>query len=165
MKNRIPDYFQLHKYNVSPENIVRHYFGCDTDTVRPKVIVTPIWPIKVFSKAADTITSITERRVYQVEYKGHFITLIRSGIGASLTGDVMLALGCTLCERLIFTGSVGGLDPSMEVGDLIVPEKSFSGWFLPISREGYSNYRLFSRSGGTGCSRYTKYKNNRFKNM
>jgi len=133
MKNRIPDYFQLHKYNVTPETIVGYYLGCDRNAIRPNVIVTPIWPVKVFSQVAGNITSIKERRVYQMEYKGHLITLIRSGIGAPLTGDVILALGCTHCERLIFTGSVGGLDPSMEIGDLVVPEKSFSG-------DGFSRY-------------------------
>lgn len=61
------------------------------------------------------------------------VSLIRSGMGAPQTGDVILALGCTPCEVAIFTGSVGGLGNGIEIGDLAVAEKSFCG-------DGFSRY-------------------------
>src|SRR5438874_7143320 len=47
------------------------------------------------------------------------VTVIRSGLGAPQTGDIVLALGCTRCETLVFSGSVGGLDAAMGIGDLV----------------------------------------------
>ncbi|MQY69598.1 MAG: phosphorylase, partial [Firmicutes bacterium] len=67
------------------------------------------------------------------EYHGQLISFIRCGIGAPMTGDVILSLACTPCQRVIFTGSVGGLDASMKIGDVLIPKKSLSG-------DGFSRY-------------------------
>ncbi len=133
MRNRLPEYFQLGKYNITPEDIVKLYLKCGSDAIRPEVIVTPLWRPDVFGKYVSNVKTIAENVVYEVKYGGKPITLVRTGVGAPLTGDFILALACTPCERIIFTGSVGGLIPSMEVGDLIVPNKSVCG-------EGFSRY-------------------------
>jgi purine-nucleoside phosphorylase len=133
MRDRIPSYFQLQKYNITPEDVVKLYFHCEPAVIQPKVIVTPYWHVERFSGNADSVTTVFEDAVYQLEYNGQVITFIRTGIGAPQTGDAIVALGCTPCETIVFTGSVGGLSSSMEIGDLIVTEKSICG-------DGFSRY-------------------------
>ena len=133
MRDRLPAYFQLQKYDITPEDIVKTCLGCDSDAVKPRVIVTPGWQASTFEKHASSIATVSEGIVYEIEYHGLPITFIRSGIGAPQTGDFILALGCTACERVIFTGSVGGLEATMEMGDFIISEKSLCG-------DGFSRY-------------------------
>ena len=133
MDNRIPAYFQLDQYHIAPEDVVRGTLHCEPGNIQPRVIVTPIWKVDVFTEVADEITEVVEGSIYQLKYQQQPFTLIRSGIGASQTGDVMLALGCTPCNTAIFIGSVGGLSADMQIGDLIVAEKSLCG-------DGFSRY-------------------------
>ncbi|HEY4721404.1 MAG TPA: hypothetical protein VII92_06130, partial [Anaerolineae bacterium] len=133
MGNRIPAYFQLDKYNIAPEDVVRGTLHCEPGNLRPRVIVTPIWKVDVFTEVADAITEVVEGSIYQLKYQQQQFSLVRSGIGAPQTGDVMLALGCTPCSVAIFIGSVGGLSAGMQIGDLIVAEKSLCG-------DGFSRY-------------------------
>lgn len=133
MSDCLPEYFQLQRYNITSEDVARLYLRCDSDTIKPKVIVTPAWKVDIFEKHADSIKTVSEGIVYEIEYRGQAVTLIRSGIGAPQTGDFVLALGCTPCRNIIFTGSVGGLHPSMDIGDLILSEKSICG-------DGFSRY-------------------------
>jgi purine-nucleoside phosphorylase len=117
MSDRLPEYFQLQKYNITPEDIVKLYLRCDSDAIRPTVIVTPNWQANIFERHADSIITVSEGIVYEIEYHGQVITLIRSGIGAPQTGDFVLALACTPCSSIIFTGSVGGLSAEVETQD------------------------------------------------
>jgi len=133
MGDGLPEYFQLQRYNITPEDVVNLYLRCDPGVIKSRVIITPIWQASIFEKNAGSITTVSEGIVYEIEYQDQAITFIRSGIGAPQTGDFILALGCTPCERVIFTGSVGGLDPSMEIGDFVVSEKSICG-------DGFSRY-------------------------
>ncbi len=87
----------------------------------------PWWQPDVFGLWANRITTITDHILYELEFKGKTISVIRSGIGAPQSGDTVLALGCTPCERIIFAGSVGGLRSDIHIGDLITPEFSYSG--------------------------------------
>ena len=132
MTTRIPPYFELDKYNITPENVVELYLGCEPDAVHADVIITPVWYTGFIDQLPGAAT-VSEGRVYEHKYRDRAISIIRSGIGGPQTGDVVLALGCTPCERVVFTGSVGGLDLSMEIGDLLLVEQSVSG-------EGFSRY-------------------------
>jgi purine-nucleoside phosphorylase len=135
MNSRLPAFFQLGKYNISPEDVVRCTFGCEPDTIENKVIVTPNWGPDVFADAADAITEIASglRSVWQLSYAGRVLSLIRSGIGAPMAGEAVLALGCTPCKTLIFTGSLAGLHKDIRIGDLFVVERSICG-------DGFSRY-------------------------
>lgn len=93
----------------------------------------PFWSVDIFTQVATNITEIVQGSVYQLEYQGQLVSLVRSGIGAPQTGDVILALGGTSCEEVVFTGSVGGLGNGIQIGDLVVVEKAFSG-------DGFSRY-------------------------
>ena len=112
---------------------MRSVLQCESTTIRPRVLVTPFWRAEIFTKVATKITEMVQGIVYELEYEGKLVSLIRSGIGAPQTGDVILALGCTSCEAVVFTGSVGGLANNIKIGDLVVVEKSVCG-------DGFSRY-------------------------
>lgn len=133
MNNRLPAYFQLDRYDISPDDVVRGTLRCEPNTIRPKVVVMPNWSVDIFTHVATNITEIVQGSVYQLEYRGQLVSLVRSGIGAPQTGDVILALAGTACEELVFTGSVGGLGSDIQIGDLLVVEQSFCG-------DGFSRY-------------------------
>lgn len=135
MSTRLPAFFQLSKYNISSEDVVKSTFGCEPDAIQRKVIVTPNWGPEVFADAADDVTEIAigVHSVWQLSFAGTNFSLIRCGIGAPMAGNVVLALGCTACKNLIFTGSMAGLHGNIHIGDLLVVERSICG-------DGFSRY-------------------------
>jgi purine-nucleoside phosphorylase len=143
MNRGIPRYFSHGEYNIAPCDVCRLILRCETDDVREKVIITPCWSESFLTEIADNIEAIAEDMVFEVSYKDEKFTLIRSGVGAPLTGDVVLALGCTPCRYIIFTGSFGGLTEAVAIGDLLVVTESIAG-------DGFSSYlaegRLSARS-------------------
>lgn len=138
MTKGIPEYFAHKKYNISPEDITRLVLRCEPEDIQKKVILTPIWSKEDFlTDIVDNIETISESDfvpcVYTVSYQNRLMTLVRSGIGAPQAGDVVLALGCTPCRHLIFTGSFGGLTEDLAIGDLLTIAESIGG-------DGYSSY-------------------------
>ena len=129
----LPDFFQLDKFHVSPADVTQMIFHCDPDIIHPDVILLPWWQPEVFGMWVDRITPITKNVLYDVQYNGQPISIVRSGIGAPQSGDAVLALGCTACERIFFAGSVGGLRSDIKIGDLMLPEFTYSG-------DGFSRY-------------------------
>jgi len=122
-----PAFLQLEKYDISPVNVTRMAFHCGPEAIHPDVILAPWWQPEIFELWADQITMITPDVLYEIVFQGKALSFVRSGIGAPQAGDAVLALSFTPCERILFTGSVGGLRPDMLVGDLVMPEFSFAG--------------------------------------
>jgi len=138
MGTGIPGYFAHDKCNISSEDITRLILHCEPEDIQEKVILTPCWKKEGFlSEAVDNIETISESDftpcVYTLSYQNQPITLVRSGVGAPQAGDVVLALGCTPCRQLIFTGSFGGLTEDLTIGDLLTITESVGG-------DGYSSY-------------------------
>jgi purine-nucleoside phosphorylase len=133
VENRIPDYFRLADYAISGDDVARLGLQCDAAQIQPDVLMTPAWKPEVLLRYVDRCEVVCPHRVYTIEYQGRQLTLIRSGIGAPVTGDVTLALGCTPCRRILFVGSVGGLLPDMTIGDLVLVTGSVGG-------DGFSMY-------------------------
>lgn len=123
----------------SPADIIRGTLRCEPAAIHRDVILTPHWKAEIFEPFVRSLTVIVPDVVYEIEMRGRIITLIRSGIGAPLTGDAVLVLGTTACKRLIFIGSAGGLAPEVNIGDLLVPSVSLSG-------DGFSRYLQASLS-------------------
>jgi purine-nucleoside phosphorylase len=130
---RLPPYFSFQRYGVSPSSLLPFLLGCEPMHIRADVIMTPIWAADTFKEHASSIDVVAGDRVYDLHYQGSIMTLIRSGVGAPLTGDIVLSLADSKCRRILFTGSVGGLLPALAIGDLMVPTHSVSG-------DGFSAY-------------------------
>ncbi len=132
MQSRIPDYFLLDEYNITAQDVVHMYLRCEPEAIHSDVVITPVWNVGFIDRFPD-ITDVSHGLVYEIGNQERQISVIRSGMGAPSTGDIVLALGCTPCRRLIFTGSAAGLNPEMKIGDLLVVNQSICG-------EGFSRY-------------------------
>ena len=126
-ENRLPDYFLLEQYDISPEDVAREVLKCDQQQVQSTVILSPFWAKDVVTGLGGAVLEIVENRVWNVDLDGFSVTVMRTGLGAPATGDIALALGVTPCREVLFTGSAGGLDEDYEVGDLIFETGAVSG--------------------------------------
>ncbi len=117
----------------TPYELVRAGLGCEPEQIQRDVILTPHWKVELFTPYVQAVIEIVPGKVYEFELRSHPVTMIRTGIGAPLTGDALLALGSTPCKRLIFIGSTGALQPDLNIGDLVIPTLSLSG-------DGFSRY-------------------------
>ena len=133
MTGRLPEYFALDRYSVSAADVVRMVLECDPCRIQAKVLMTPIGSHETFLSVATVEETVTPDAVYTLRYRDTLLTLIRSGVGAPQTGEAMLALACSPCQRVVFVGSVGGLSAGMRIGDLVLPTESVSG-------DGFSKY-------------------------
>jgi purine-nucleoside phosphorylase len=133
MKRGIPDYFILEKYGILPDDIVTLFLHCKPENIQERVIITPIWSEGNFISPADKFETVVDKYLYDITCHGQKISLIRSGMGAPITGDVILALGCTPCKQIVFTGSFGGLTEKISIGDMVIVTESISG-------DGFSRY-------------------------
>jgi purine-nucleoside phosphorylase len=133
IRHGLPESFCLSKYGISESDIVINTIGCSPEAINENVIIAPFWEPDIYKDYVDSIVEIVKDKVFEITYQDKKITYIRSGIGAPQTGETILALGCTKCKQIIFTGSVGGLSEDQEIGHFIVPKYSISG-------DGYSKY-------------------------
>lgn len=139
---RIPGYFALDRYGISPADVVRLTLGCESERIRPLVVLAPVWSPQVLADHVERTEVVSDGlvKVDDVACDGFSFSYVRSGIGAPQAGDVALALGCTGCSHILFIGSVGGLSEREQVGDLALPTHSVTG-------DGFSSYLAPSSSG------------------
>ena len=80
-------------------------------------------PLLDFFKDYKTI-EYADNKYYEVNYKGFDIVIAHSKIGkvfASLTASIMIEkFGC---DTLLFSGVAGGINPKLQIGDLIIADK------------------------------------------
>ncbi len=133
MAKGLPAFLRLDDYGVAAADVVRALLRCEPRRIRRKVVLSPIWGGEVFGRCAQRLDTLVEGLVWELRYRDEAVTLLCPGIGAARTGDVVAALACTPCELLMLTGSAGGLDANMRIGDLLLPEKMLRG-------EGFSRY-------------------------
>jgi len=129
----IPSYFLLEKYGIKPDDVCRLFLRCEPHEIQEEVVITPEWLADIWTDTADNMVTIYENIVYTLLYKGQKFTFIRSGMGASQAGEVVLALSSTPCRHIIFTGSFGGLTDKLKIGDFLTVTESMGG-------DGYSSY-------------------------
>jgi purine-nucleoside phosphorylase len=115
------------RFGTGPRELAQGVLECSPEEIRTTVILAPVWePERTFGLKAEPLTEGCVR-VWQVELDGKPATWIVPGIGAPTNMDVVLALGATSCKRILFIGSAGALDEKMELGDIVLPEKSICG--------------------------------------
>lgn len=118
----------IKRYGTEPEDICRSTLGVDTAKIRERVIIAPWWVPTIFPGMDAAFVNVCESvQVWDVSYEGQEITYIKTGIGAPMVMDMVLVLGVTGCKKAVFIGSVGALDPGINIGDIVVPEYSVCG--------------------------------------
>src|SRR5579859_3858119 len=103
-----------------------------TDTLPRTAVITAFAPEKTAMVAL-----LTDKKVYKLHgaeivagtLAGHDVLLAESGVSmvnASLTAQSLIDR--FKIERIVFSGIAGGIDPSLHVGDVVVPEE----WVEPL---------------------------------
>jgi purine-nucleoside phosphorylase len=116
-------------YGSTEDDIVSSCMRISKDQVSEHVVIAPWWEPDIFGWSGELLSG-NERasiKVWRISLDGMEITYVKSGIGAPVLMDVVLALGLTGCKRIIFVGSVGALDEKIGIGDIIIPEYSICG--------------------------------------
>lgn len=128
------DYAELIKgiarYGSSAEDVCKQVLGISSNQIKSKVIITPWWEPSVFSglgKEIELITEVCSLKVWNIITDSYEISYLKTGIGAPVLTDVVLALGLTNCKKAMFIGSVGSLTETISIGDIVLPEFSICG--------------------------------------
>lgn len=100
----------MKKYGSSEEDICLHGLGISPDLVDENVILAPWWEPSSLPKLGE-VEYLTESRlpavkVWNIKNNDLSITYIKTGIGAPVLMDALLALGVTRCKRVIFKAMI-----------------------------------------------------------
>jgi purine-nucleoside phosphorylase len=127
------DYAELVKgitrYGSSTENICNQVLGISSNRIKSKVIMAPWWEPSVFSDFGEIelIAEVCSLKIWNIATDSYEISYVKTGIGAPVLTDVVLALGLTNCKKAMFIGSVGSLTEDISIGDIVLPEFSICG--------------------------------------
>ena len=120
------------RFGSSPEHVCQEVLGVSTDEIHERVIIAPWWEPGVFDNIGNEILLLskdndTAIKVWEIQTDDYNMTYIKTGIGAPVLTDAVLALAGTKCKRILFVGSVGALDESISIGDIVIPRLSICG--------------------------------------
>lgn len=116
-------------YGATEDDIVSSCMRIKRDQVSEHVVIAPWWEPDLFGWSGELLSGNEHAsiKVWHISLDGRDITYVKTGIGAPVLMDIVLALGLTGCKRIIFVGSVGALDEKIGIGDIIIPEFSICG--------------------------------------
>lgn len=115
------------KYGTTKAEICKSVLKCDKEKIRETVIIAPWWEPNYYENVSYEQIVDGTIKVWNCYIDDKYCTYIKTGIGASVCTDVILALGCTDCKKIIFVGSVGALNKNINVGDIVIPKSSICG--------------------------------------
>ena len=124
----------IDKYGDSSKLVNR--LGITEEEVTEVVVLAPWWhPNKLYNNFDCKIELLSDEfpDVHRITYTNKSFLHIRSYVGATNIGEIVLLLSFTKCKRIIFVGSVGSISNDVNIGDLIIPSTSVSG-------EAFSSY-------------------------
>lgn len=121
----------MKRYGADEKDICRNGIGIGPEPVQENVILAPWWEPETLPGLGDaellSESKHSPEKVWNVQNNGKSLTYIKTGIGAPVLMDALLALGVTRCKKVLFVGSVGALDEKMDIGDIVIPEYSICG--------------------------------------
>ena len=96
----------IKKYGSNENDICLHCIGIEADKINKNVILAPWWEPSALPNLGES-TYLSESdfsaiKVWNIENENGNITYIKTGIGAPVLMDVVLGLGVTKCENIIF---------------------------------------------------------------
>ena len=138
----------IKKYQSTETDICVHCLGVRPEQINKNVIIAPWWEPKSLALLGDveylSESQFSAIKVWNIKSRYCDITYIKTGIGAPVFMDALLALGVTKCENIIFVGSVGSLDEKIGIGDIVIPKYSICG-------DGASRYITSDTLQGNDC--------------
>ncbi len=121
----------MEKFGSTKRDICIHSIGVDPEQIQENVIIAPWWELPIFPDFGTSEylseTDYASVKVWNLTVDSLNISYIKTGIGAPVLMDVLLALGITPCRQIIFIGSVGALDEKIGIGDIVIPAYSVCG--------------------------------------
>ena len=121
----------MKRFGSTERDICMSGIGIPPELVNENVIVAPWWEPDSLSGLGEaeylSASEFASVKAWDITAGETKITYIKTGIGAPVLMDVVLALGLTRCKKIIFIGSVGALDHEIGIGDLVIPEYSICG--------------------------------------
>jgi len=139
-----------------PEVFIKAVFGCCPDEIAETVILSPF---------DETLDALRDRSEGVKEFKGFFrmingtingknYSFINSRIGSPMAADCTNYLSFTGCKDIVYVGLMGGLQPEVKVGDIIVPTGAYRGEgaskiFIEESYPASANFHLTLELMGT----------------
>ncbi|WP_409967518.1 hypothetical protein RFF05_13165 [Bengtsoniella intestinalis] len=117
-------YFQ--KYGFSKAQLSTFILGCPLDAVQKHVVLAPCWQPESVGILDAVPIGDGRLSIWNCMFNQRNFTYIVAGVGAGICADVVMALQETPCQKLLFIGSAGSVDETIEVGDWVVPEAMVS---------------------------------------
>ena len=118
-----------------PSSFTRVLYGCDAEDVAEVVLMTPIrdWWETLKLRSEDVVEFSGFNRGFNGVLGGVDVSVFDSRVGSPVALDCAYYLRFTPCRKIVFNGLIGALQPSIKVGDVIVPTAALRG-------EGASKY-------------------------
>lgn len=119
-------------FGSNADDICKQFLGIERKLIQESVILAPWWEPTIFDNFGNKCeylskSNISPIKIWNIKIGNKYATYIKTGIGAPVLTDVVLALGLTKCKIIIFIGSVGSLVSTINIGDIVIPEYSISG--------------------------------------
>ncbi len=121
----------IKRFGSTERDICLHGIGVDPEKIHENVVLAPWWEPSILPELGEaeylSESDYSAVKVWNITADKTEITYIKTGIGAPVLMDVVLALGLTKCRNIIFIGSVGSLDEKIGIGDIVIPEYTVCG--------------------------------------
>lgn len=112
-----------------PSNFTRIMYGCEANDIAETVFLTPMDSvIKALKEKAENVCELKKFiQGFHANLNGKQISVFNSRVGSPIASDCTYYLRFTPCRKIIYTGLIGSLQPTIRVGDIIVPTAAVRG--------------------------------------
>ncbi len=118
-----------------PSEFTRILYGCEAHEIAEVVLLTPMdSTLEALKLKAEEVKEFKGfSHGFSGTYGGKKFSVFNSRIGSPVASDCVYYLRFTPCRSVVYTGLIGSLQPSIRIGDIIVPTAALRG-------EGASKY-------------------------
>lgn len=121
----------MKRFGADETDICIHGLGILPNQIQDNVVLAPWWEPATLSGLGEaeylSKSDLSAVKIWNVVSGDTAVTYIKTGMGAPVLMDALLALGVTPCKRVLFIGSAGALSSEIEIGDIVIPEYSICG--------------------------------------
>ena len=118
-------------------DLLDHFFGEKSTAFALRIVLVPALPLNMFKKHFSKIEKNFNGRPFYSgftgKYNGERISVLSTGVGATVVGDAVLALK-TVATHFLLANVAGTLSPELQIGDHFIPLRAIDG-------EGFSRYQ------------------------
>lgn len=106
--------------------------------------------VRRFDAEVIPLDETTDRETYTIHHRTAKITLLFSGMGAPVTANALEMIKANGGKRVVLFGACGGVSPSVQIGDLVIPAGAVRGegasrYYTPIEFPAVCDVKLTYR--------------------